>query len=76
MQKKLTITIDEEVYEGLHRTIGPRKISRYIQEIVRPHVVRPNLDSAYAEMAKDKKREKEAAEWAEITFLDVAHETV
>lgn len=76
MQKKLTITIDEEVYEGLHKTIGPRKISRYIQEMVRPHVVRPNLDSAYAEMAKDKKREKEAAEWAEITFLDVTHETV
>lgn len=76
MQKKLTITIDEEVYEGLHKTIGPRKISRYIQEIVRPHVVRPNLDSAYAEMAKDKNREKEAAEWTESTFLDVAHETV
>ncbi len=76
MQKKLTITIDEEVYEGLHKTIGPRKSSRYIQEIVRPHVVRPNLDSAYAEMAKDKKREKEAAEWTEITFLDVAHEKV
>lgn len=75
MQKKLTITIDEEVYEGLHKNIGPRKISRYIQEIVRPHVVRPNLESAYAEMAKDKRREKDAAEWAEITFLDVAHET-
>jgi hypothetical protein len=75
MQKKLTITIDEEVYEGLHKNIGPRKISRYIQEIVRPHVVRPNLESAYAEMAKDKTREKDAAEWAEITFLDVAHET-
>jgi predicted CopG family antitoxin len=75
MQKKLTITIDEEVYEGLHKNIGPRKISRFIQEIVRPHVVRPNLESAYAEMAKDKRREKDAAEWAEITFLDVAHET-
>jgi len=76
MQKKLTITIDEEVYEGLHKTIGPRKISRYIQEIVRPHVVRPNLESAYAEMAKDKEREKDADEWAEISFMDVAHETV
>jgi len=76
MQKKLTITIDEEVYEGLHKTIGPRKISRYIQEIVRPHVVRPNLDSAYAEMARDKRREKDAEEWAEITFLDVANETI
>jgi predicted CopG family antitoxin len=75
MQKKLTVTIDEEVYEGLHKTIGPRKISRFIQEVVRPHVVRPNLDAAYAEMAKDKKREKEAAEWAENTFKDVAYET-
>jgi hypothetical protein len=76
MQKKLTITIDEAVYEGLHKIIGPRKISRFVQEVVRPHVVRPNLDAAYAEMAKDKKREKEAAEWAENTFKDVAHETV
>jgi predicted CopG family antitoxin len=76
MQKKLTITIDEEVYEGLHKTIGPRKISRYIQEIVRPHVVRPNLESAYAEMAKDKEREKDAGEWTEITFMDVAHEAI
>jgi predicted CopG family antitoxin len=76
VQKKLTITIDEEVYEGLRKTIGPRKISRFVQEIVRPHVVRPNLEAAYAEMAEDSKREKDAAEWAENTFKDVAHETV
>lgn len=75
MQKKLTITVDEEVYEGLRKTIGPRKISKFIQELVRPHVVRPNLEAAYAEMAKDRKREKEAMEWAEITFKDAAHET-
>jgi predicted CopG family antitoxin len=75
MQKKLTITVDEEIYEGLYKIIGSRKISRFVQEIVRPHVVRPNLEAAYAEMAKDEKREKEAAEWAEITFKDVAHET-
>ena len=75
MQKKLTITVDEEVYEGLHKTIGPRKISRFVQEIVRPHVVRPNLEASYAEMAKDKRREKEATEWAEVTFKDMANET-
>jgi len=74
MQKKLTITIDEEVYEGLHKIIGRRKISRFIQEIVRPHVERPNLEAAYAEMAKDKRREKEAGEWAESTFKDAANE--
>jgi hypothetical protein len=76
MQKKLTITVDEEVYNGLHKIIGPRKISRFVQEIVRPHVVRPNLEAAYAEMAKDRKREKEAMAWAEITFKDVANETM
>ena len=75
MQKKLTITVDEEVYEGLHKIIGPRRISKFVQELVRPHVVRPNLESAYAEMAKDKKREKEALEWAEATLQDIAHET-
>ena len=53
MQKKLTITVDEEVYEGLHNTIGPRKISRFVQELVRPYVVRPNIEAAYAAMAQD-----------------------
>jgi predicted CopG family antitoxin len=75
MQKKLTITIDEAVYEGLYKTIGPRKISKFVEELVRPHVVRPKLDSAYADMARDKKREKEALEWAEATFKDVVRET-
>ena len=76
MQKKLTITVDEEVYAGLHKVIGPRKISRFVQEIVRPYVVRPDYESAYAEMAKDKKRETEALEWAEITIKDMDHEAI
>jgi predicted CopG family antitoxin len=74
MQKKLTITVDEEVYEGLHKVIGPRKISKFVEGLVRPHVVRRNLESAYAQMAKDRKREKEAREWAETTFKDIANE--
>ncbi|MFH0977026.1 MAG: addiction module antitoxin [Spirochaetota bacterium] len=74
MQKKLTITIDEEVYKGLHKYIGARKISRFVQEIVRPHVVHPDYESAYSEMANDKNRENEALEWAEITFKDMDHE--
>ena len=76
MQKKLTITVDEEVYAGLHKVIGPRKISRFVQEIVRPYVVRPDYESAYAEIAKDKKREKEALEWAEINIKDMDHEAL
>jgi predicted CopG family antitoxin len=34
MQKKLTITVDAAVYEGLKKTIGPRKISKFIEELV------------------------------------------
>ena len=75
MQKKLTLTIDEEVYEGLRKNIGPRKISKFIEELVRPHVIRPNMKTAYEDMARDKKREKEALEWAEITFRDMSDET-
>lgn len=74
MHKKLTLTIDEEVYEGLRQNIGPRKISKFVEELVRPHVIRPDLKSAYEDMAKDAKREKEALEWAEATFKDLAHE--
>jgi len=75
MQKKLTITIDEGVYEGLHKVIGPRKISKFVEELVRPHVIRPNLEAAYAEMAKDEEREKEALEWAEGLIEDISDET-
>ena len=74
MQKKLTITVDKEVYEGLHKTIGSSKISKFVEELVRQHVVRPNLELAYSQMSKDKKREAEALDWAEMTFKDTARE--
>lgn len=74
MQKKLTITIDEEVYAGLHKVIGPRKISRFVEDLVRPHVVKQDLVRAYQEMSKDTDREKKALDWAEATMGDSVHE--
>ena len=74
MQKKLTVTIDEEVYEGLREVIGPRKISRFIEDLVRPHVIKKELYTAYEEMAADEVRESEALEWADSTFGDVNDE--
>ena len=44
MHKKLTITLDERVYEGLHRVVGRRHISRFIESLVQPHVVAADLD--------------------------------
>ena len=74
MQKKLTVTIDEEVYEGLRTVIGPRKISRFIEDLVRPHVVKRDMYAAYKEMAADRIRESEALEWAEGTIGDLTDE--
>ncbi len=74
MQKKLTITIDERVYEGLYAVVGRRRISRFIENLVRPHVLFPDLEAAYREMAEDEERETEALEWAEVTMGDVSNE--
>ncbi len=71
MKKRLTLSISEEVYAGLMKNIGPRRISRFIEDLVRPHIIRFNLESAYAEMARDSTREREALEWAEMTHKDL-----
>ncbi|MEM1096762.1 MAG: addiction module antitoxin [Bacteroidota bacterium] len=68
MAKKLTITIDEAVYDGLYRVAGPRRISQFIERLVRPHVL--DLDAAYAEMAQDEEHDAEALEWLEALFED------
>jgi predicted CopG family antitoxin len=71
MQKKLTITVDEEVYEGLHKVIGRRRISRFIEDLVRPHVIGADLEAGYRAMGEDEAREAEAFEWSEATIGDV-----
>ena len=72
MPKKLTITLDETVYEGLHRVIGRRRISRFIEELVRPHILAQELAAAYQHMAQDETREAEALAWSEATVSDVS----
>ncbi|MBI4241563.1 MAG: addiction module antitoxin [Candidatus Rokubacteria bacterium] len=74
MQKKLTITLDKRVYDGLHKVVGRRRISRFVESLVRPHVIGKDLEAAYREMAQEEAREAEALEWAEATVGDVADE--
>jgi hypothetical protein len=63
MSKKLTITISDDVYANLCRRVGRRKISHFINEIAREHLMARNspqywlvaskreLDAAYREQA-------------------------
>ena len=70
MTRKLTITVSEAVYEGLHRTIGRRRISQFIEKLARPHVVPEEMEAAYRDMAGDQAREQEALEWSEGLMAD------
>ncbi|HEU0157653.1 MAG TPA: hypothetical protein VFQ82_16400 [Stellaceae bacterium] len=74
MSKKLTITVDDEVYAGLHDVIGRRRISRFLNELARPHVLQRDLADGYRAMAADEARERDAAEWVENLVADIADE--
>jgi len=72
MRKKMTITLDEAVYEGLYRTIGKRRMSQYIEDLLRPHVVDSALDDGYRAMAADTEREADATAWCNALAKDLA----
>jgi hypothetical protein len=74
MLKKLTITVDAEVYDGLHSVVGRRRISRFLNDLAKPHVVGQTLFAGYAAMAADEAREAEAVGWSDGTLEDVADE--
>ena len=74
MHKKLTITLDENVYHELHSVIGRGKISQFIENLVKPYVLNKELEQEYREMAKDKEAEREAYEWIEGVVGDAYEE--
>ena len=75
MHKKMTITLDEVVYDGLYRTIGKRRMSQFIEDLLRPHVLDTSLDEGYRAMAADAARETEAQEWCNALAKDMHSET-
>jgi predicted CopG family antitoxin len=74
MSRKLTITVDDEVYEGLHKIVGHRRISPFLNDLARPHMTRHELAEDYKAMAADEERECETAEWVENLTRDIADE--
>ena len=72
MQRQLTITIADDVYRGLHRNVGRGEISRFVENLVRPHVVDgSDLEEEYRQAATDAEAEQEALKWVE-TNVDEA----
>ncbi len=69
MRPKLTITVADDVYRGLHHRVGRGEISRFIEGLVRPHVVdERSLEAEYRAAAADAVAEQEAREWIEANL--------
>lgn len=62
MRRRLTIRLDKAVYEGLHRRVGQRRMSRFIEDLLRPFALDASLDEGYRAMAADTAREAEASQ--------------
>jgi predicted CopG family antitoxin len=71
----MTITLDEAVYDGLYRTVGKRRMSQFIEDLLKPHVLDTALDAGYRAMAADAEREAEAQAWIDGLIADLADET-
>lgn len=66
MGRSLTITLSDDVYQGLQREVGAEHVSQFIEDLLRPLVTGDQaLEAAYREMASDAEREQEAMEWIE-----------
>ena len=74
MQKRMTITMDESVYEGLLRVVGRRKISAFLESLARPHVLGDELADGYRAMAENTEREQDALAWSEALVGDIDHD--
>ncbi len=78
----ITLEVNSEVAQAL-KNVSPAEqeklqvllgiyVSRFIESLVKPHVLYQELDAAYHQMAQDEAREAEAFEWAEATIGDVS----
>jgi hypothetical protein len=70
MTRKLTISIDDRVYDGLHAVVGRGNIGKFLEDLARPFVVGESLAAGYAELTADATREAEADEWCESLATD------
>jgi hypothetical protein len=68
------MTLDEQMYEELHRRAGLGKIRSFNESPVGRRLTHDNLDAGYRRMAQDAKREAEAADWVEGTSEAIVDE--
>jgi hypothetical protein len=73
MNKRMTISIDEEVYDSVVSRVGKQNVGQFLENLARPIVLPESLDADYAAMATDEEREKQALVWSEALVSDSDH---
>ena len=70
MRRKLTLSIDEQIYKDLHLLLPNRKISSFVEESIRERIKKMRredpIEEGFKMMGKDVIREKEAELWCEM----------
>ncbi len=73
MNKRMTISIDEKVYDSVVKQVGEPNVGQFLEDLVRPIVLPESLDAEYAAMATDEERERQALVWSEALISDSDH---
>ena len=71
---KITISLHDNIVNGLHEKIGRGRISQFIEQLIKPYFIDSALEAAYREMKKDADREAEAEMWSESLIGDINDE--
>lgn len=75
-KKKVTIMLDNGIYEGLRERVGARGIGAFLSELARPHISTPDLEAGYKALAADEESQRLAKEWLDGTEDAIADENV
>lgn len=65
MTTKITISLDQEIVDGLRSRYGKGQISQFINTVLRPYFSQKDLENSYKELAKEYKESSELTELSE-----------
>ena len=72
MLRKMTISVEDNVYNTLRPIADAQKINEYLTELIRPPLSAAALEAGYKAMAADADHEREAQEWCNALIGDCA----
>ena len=63
-KRKVTLTLEADVYEAIQKRVGARKVGSYLSRLARSYVTTPALSESYRALAADTVQAVEVADLA------------